>query len=461
MTVQGGVQYSKIAEIKGPLVIVDDVENAAFDELVEILTSSGEKRLGKVLEVGNGKAIVQVFEGTTGLSISGTKARFVGKVMEMPVSREVLGRVFDGLGRPKDGLPDPIADKFLDINGEPMNPEQREYPTDFIQTGVSVIDGMLTLVRGQKLPIFSGSGMSHNILAAQIARQASVVGKSEEFAVVFAAIGVQYSESEYFRRSLEESGALKRSVLFLNLADDPAIERIITPRVALTVAEYLAYDLGMHVLVILTDMTNYAEALREISAAREEVPGRKGYPGYLYTDLSTIYERAGRLKGRKGSVTQMAILTMPSDDITHPIPDLTGYITEGQIVLGRDLFRQGIYPPVNILMSLSRIMKDGIGEGKTRADHQEISNQNYDAYSRAQEVRALAGIVGKGGLTGVDLNYLDFGDDFEKKLLSQEIDENRTLEETLSLQWKTVSRLPKNELNKVKDKYIEQYYKER
>ena len=461
MTVQGGVQYSKIAEIKGPLVIVDDVENAAFDELVEILTSSGEKRLGKVLEVGNGKAIVQVFEGTTGLSISGTKARFVGKVMEMPVSREVLGRVFDGLGRPKDGLPDPIADKFLDINGEPMNPEQREYPSDFIQTGVSVIDGMLTLVRGQKLPIFSGSGMSHNILAAQIARQASVVGTGEEFAVVFAAIGVQYSESEYFRRSLEESGALKRSVLFLNLADDPAIERIITPRVALTVAEYLAFDLGMHVLVILTDMTNYAEALREISAAREEVPGRKGYPGYLYTDLSTIYERAGRLKGRKGSVTQMAILTMPSDDITHPIPDLTGYITEGQIVLGRDLFRQGIYPPVNILMSLSRIMKDGIGEGKTRADHQEISNQNYDAYSRAQEVRALAGIVGKGGLTGVDLNYLDFGDDFEKKLLSQEIDENRTLEETLSLQWKTVSRLPKNELNKVKDKYIEQYYKER
>ena len=461
MTSQGGVQYSKIAEIKGPLVVVDDVENAAFDELVEIETNEGEKRLGKVLEVGNGKAIVQVFEGTTGLSISGTKAKFVGKVMEMPVSAEVLGRVFDGLGRPKDGLPDPIADKFLDINGAPMNPEQRDYPNDFIQTGVSVIDGMLTLVRGQKLPIFSGSGMSHNILAAQIARQASVVGTKDDFAVVFAAIGVQYSESEYFRRSLEESGALKRSVLFLNLADDPAIERIITPRVALTVAEYLAYDLGMHVLVILTDMTNYAEALREISAAREEVPGRKGYPGYLYTDLSTIYERAGRLKGKKGSVTQMPILTMPSDDITHPIPDLTGYITEGQIVLGRDLFRQGVYPPVNILMSLSRIMKDGIGEGQTRADHQEISNQNYDAYSRAQEVRALAGIVGKGGLTGVDLNYLDFGDDFEKKFLSQPIDENRKLEETLSLLWNAVSLLPKNELTKVKDKYIEQYHKER
>ncbi len=461
MTSQGGVQYSKIAEIKGPLVVVDDVENAAFDELVEIETNEGEKRLGKVLEVGNGKAVVQVFEGTTGLSVSGTKAKFVGKVMELPVSAEVLGRVFDGLGRPKDGLPDPIADKFLDINGAPMNPEQRDYPKDFIQTGVSVIDGMLTLVRGQKLPIFSGSGMSHNILAAQIARQASVVGTKDDFAVVFAAIGVQYSESEYFRRSLEESGALKRSVLFLNLADDPAIERIITPRVALTVAEYLAYDLGMHVLVILTDMTNYAEALREISAAREEVPGRKGYPGYLYTDLSTIYERAGRLKGIKGSVTQMPILTMPSDDITHPIPDLTGYITEGQIVLGRDLFRQGVYPPVNILMSLSRIMKDGIGEGQTRADHQEISNQNYDAYSRAQEVRALAGIVGKGGLTGVDLNYLAFGDEFEKKFLSQPIDENRKLEETLSLLWNAVSLLPKNELTKVKDKYIEQYHKER
>ncbi len=460
MTTQGGVQYSKIAEIKGPLVIVDDVENAAFDELVEVLTSTGEKRLGKVLEVGNGKAVVQVFEGTTGLSISGTSAKFVGKVMEMPLSEEILGRVFDGMGRPKDGLPDPIADKFSDINGEPMNPEQRDYPRDFIQTGVSVIDGMLTLVRGQKLPIFSGSGMSHNVLAAQIARQASVVGTKEEFAVVFAAIGVQYSESEYFRRSLEESGALKRSVLFLNLADDPAIERIITPRVALTAAEYLAYDLGMHVLVILTDMTNYAEALREISAAREEVPGRKGYPGYLYTDLSTIYERAGRLKGRKGSVTQMPILSMPNDDITHPIPDLTGYITEGQIVLGRDLFRQGIYPPVNILMSLSRIMKDGIGEGSTRADHQEISNQNYDAYSRSQEVRALAGIVGKAGLTGVDLKYLEYGDDFEKDFLSQDIDENRKIEETLELQWKSVSMLPKNELTKVKDKYIEQYYKE-
>ena len=460
MSNQGGVQYSKIAEIKGPLVIVDGVDNAAFDELVEIETTEGERRLGKVLEVGNGKAVVQVFEGTTGLSVAGTNAKFVGKVMEMPVSDQVLGRVFDGLGRAKDGLPEPVAESFLDINGAPMNPEQREYPKDFIQTGVSVIDGMLTLVRGQKLPIFSGSGMSHNILAAQIARQAAIIGTDDSFAVVFAAIGVQYSEAEYFKRSLEESGALKRSVLFLNLADDPAIERIITPRVALTVAEYLAYDLGMHVLVILTDMTNYAEALREISAAREEVPGRKGYPGYLYTDLSTIYERAGRLKGKKGSVTQVPILTMPSDDITHPIPDLTGYITEGQLVLGRDLFRQGVYPPINILMSLSRIMKDGIGEGSTRADHQEISNQNYDAYSRAQEVRALAGIVGKAGLTPVDLNYMNFGDEFEKKFLTQAIDENRTIEETLGLQWNCVSKLPKNELTKVKDKYVDQYYKE-
>ena len=454
----GGVQYSKIAEIKGPLVVVDDVESAAFDELVEVETSDGARRLGKVLEVGNGKAIVQVFEGTTGLSVAGTKAKFVGKVMEMPVSREVLGRVFDGLGRPKDGLPDPIADKFIDINGEPMNPEQREYPKDFIQTGVSVIDGMITLVRGQKLPIFSGSGMSHNLLAAQIARQASVIGSGEEFAVVFAAIGVQYSESEYFRRSLEESGALKRSVLFLNLADDPAIERIITPRVALTVAEYLAFELGMHVLVILTDMTNYAEALREISAAREEVPGRKGYPGYLYTDLSTIYERAGKLIGRKGSVTQVPILSMPSDDITHPIPDLTGYITEGQIVLGRDLFRQGVYPPVNILMSLSRLMKDGIGEGRTREDHGEISNQNYDAYSRAQEVRALSDIVGRPGLTEIDLKYLDVGDSFEGSFLTQATDENRTIEETLGLLWKVASGLPRNELTKVKDKYVDRHY---
>jgi V/A-type H+-transporting ATPase subunit B len=391
--------------------------------------------------------------------VSGTKAKFLGKTMEMPVSQELLGRVFDGLGRPNDGLPDPIADRFLDVNGEPMNPERREYPTSFIQTGVSVIDGMLTLVRGQKLPIFSGSGMPHNILAAQIARQASVVGTKEDFAVVFAAIGVQYSEAQYFKRSLEESGALRRSVLFLNLADDPAIERIITPRVALTVAEYLAFDLGMHVLAILTDMTNYAEALREISAAREEVPGRKGYPGYLYTDLANNYERAGRIKGKDGSVTQVPILSMPADDITHPIPDLTGYITEGQIVLGRDLFRKGVYPPVNVLSSLSRLMKDGVGEGKTRSDHPEVGNQMYDLYSRAQEVRALAEIVGRAGLTGTDLKYLDAGDMFENHFLKQSADENRNLDETLARAWEVLSTLPESELTKIKEKHIKAYYK--
>jgi V/A-type H+-transporting ATPase subunit B len=458
-TTTAGVEYNKVAEIKGPLMIIDGVTKVSFDELVEVETSEGEKRLGRVVEVGYGRAVVQIFEGTTGLAISGTRAKFLGKTMTMPVSQELLGRVFDGLGRPNDGLPEPVADRFIDVNGEPMNPERREYPTSFIQTGVSVIDGMLTLVRGQKLPIFSGSGMPHNILAAQIARQAAVVGTKEDFAVVFAAIGVQYSEAQYFKRSLEESGALRRSVLFLNLADDPAIERIITPRVALTVAEYLAFDLGMHVLAILTDMTNYAEALREISAAREEVPGRKGYPGYLYTDLANNYERAGRIKGKNGSVTQVPILSMPADDITHPIPDLTGYITEGQIVLGRDLFRKGVYPPVNVLMSLSRLMKDGVGEGKTRADHMEVGNQLYDAYSRTQEVRALSEIVGRAGLTGIDLKYLDSGDIFENQFLKQSNDENRSLEETLSRAWDVLSTLPEGELTKIKEKNVRQYYK--
>jgi V/A-type H+-transporting ATPase subunit B len=458
-TTTAGVEYTRVAEIKGPLMIIEGVTKVSFDELVEVETSDGERRLGRVVEVGYGKAVVQIFEGTTGLAISGTRAKFLGKTMTMPVSQELLGRVFDGLGRPNDGLPDPVADRFIDVNGEPMNPERREYPTSFIQTGVSVIDGMLTLVRGQKLPIFSGSGMPHNILAAQIARQASVVGTKEDFAVVFAAIGVQYSEAQYFKRSLEESGALRRSVLFLNLADDPAIERIITPRVALTVAEYLAFDLGMHVLAILTDMTNYAEALREISAAREEVPGRKGYPGYLYTDLANNYERAGRIKGKNGSVAQVPILSMPADDITHPIPDLTGYITEGQIVLGRDLFRKGIYPPVNVLMSLSRLMKDGVGEGKTRADHMEVGNQLYDAYSRTQEVRALSEIVGRAGLTGIDLKYLDSGDIFESQFLKQSNDENRSLEETMSRAWDVLSTLPEGELTKIKEKNVRQYYK--
>ncbi len=453
-----GVEYTKVEEIKGPLLIMQGVTKASYDELVEI-ESAGIRRLGRVLEIGGGRAIVQVFEGTSGLSVAGTKARFLGKTMELSVSSELLGRIFDGLGRPMDGLPEPVGEDFRDVNGSPVNPERRDYPTDFIQTGVSVIDGMLTLVRGQKLPIFSGAGMPHNTLAAQIAKQATVAG--EEFAVVFAAIGVQHGEASFFRKTLESSGAIKRSCLFLNLADDPAIERIITPRVALTAAEYLAYDLGMHILVIITDVTNYCEALREISAAREEVPGRKGYPGYLYTDLASIYERAGRIKGKKGSITQMPILSMPSDDITHPIADLSGYITEGQIVLARDLFRKAIYPPVGILMSLSRLMKDGVGKGKTRDDHMEVSNQLYDGYARVQELRALAEIVGKGSLSGVDLKYLKYGDVFEQNFLKQGYDENRTIDDTLKLAWDTLSILPKNELTKIKVDYVEKYYNQK
>jgi V/A-type H+-transporting ATPase subunit B len=457
-----GLEYSKVAEIKGPLLVVDGVDRAAFDELVEIEDAEGKKRLARVLETGFGKAVVQVFEGTSGLSIGGTKVRFLGRTMQLPVSDQLLGRVFDGLGRPLDGLPEPMAKSFLDVNGAPINPERRDYPTDLIQTGVSVIDGMLTLVRGQKLPIFSGAGMSHNMLAAQVARQAAVVGEGEEFAVVFAAVGVSSSEAIFFQRTLAESGAIRRSVLYLNLADDPAIERIITPRVALTAAEYLAFELDMHVLVIITDITNYAEALREISAAREEVPGRKGFPGYLYTDLATLYERAGRIKGKKGSITQMPILSMPSDDVTHPIPDLTGYITEGQIFLGRELFRKGLYPPVYVVSSLSRLMGPALGQvikkGRARPDHHQVGNQLYNAYARAVELRALAEIVGKSGLTGSDLKYLVFGDEFEQKYLNQGYDENRTFEDTLRIGWETLSVLPKSELTNVKEEFIEKYY---
>ncbi|HXW36436.1 MAG TPA: V-type ATP synthase subunit B [Nitrososphaerales archaeon] len=457
-----GLEYSKVAEIKGPLLVVDGVEKAAFDELVEIEDGSGTRRLARVLETGFGKAVVQVFEGTSGLSVSGTRAKFLGRTMEIPVSDQLLGRVFDGLGKPLDGLPEPVAKTFLDVNGAPINPERREYPTDLIQTGVSVIDGMLTLVRGQKLPIFSGAGMPHNNLAAQIARQATVAGQGEEFAVVFAAVGVSHSEASFFQKTLEQSGAIRRSILYLNLADDPAIERIITPRVALTAAEYLAFELGMHVLVIITDITNYAEALREISAAREEVPGRKGFPGYLYTDLSTLYERAGKIKGRKGSITQMPILTMPSDDVTHPIPDLTGYITEGQIFLGRDLFRKGIYPPVYVLSSLSRLMGPALGtvikRGGARPDYSQVGNQLYNAYSRSIELRALAEIVGKSGLTASDLKYLQFGDDFESKYLNQGYDENRTFEDSLRIAWEVLSDLPESELTNIKEEFIQKYY---
>ncbi|MEM2003361.1 MAG: V-type ATP synthase subunit B [Nitrososphaerota archaeon] len=455
-----GVEYTSIYEIKGPLIIVDNVYSAAYDELVEVETPSGEKRLGRVLEIGHGRAVVQVFEGTQGLSIEGVKARFLGTTMKLGVSTDMLGRVFDGLGRPIDGLPPPVTTDYRDINGEPINPEQRDYPSDFIQTGISAIDVMNSLVRGQKLPIFSGSGMPHNTLAAQIARQATVPGKEEEFAVIFAAIGVQNDEARYFKTSLEESGALSRSALFLNLADDPAVERIITPRAALTLAEYLAFEEDYHILVILTDMTNYCEALREISAAREEVPGRKGYPGYMYTDLASIYERAGRIKNRKGSVTQMPILSMPSDDITHPIPDLTGYITEGQIVLGREIHRKGIYPPINVLMSLSRLMGPGIiAPKKTRPDHGDVSNQLYASYSRAVQLRSLAEIVGKSGLTSTDLRYLEFGDLFEQRFLSQDKDENRSLDDSLDIAWEILSYLPESELTKIKPEYIKEHYK--
>ncbi|MEN2974539.1 MAG: V-type ATP synthase subunit B [Candidatus Caldarchaeales archaeon] len=455
-----GVEYSTVREIRGPLIVIDNVSGVSYDELVEVETTSGEKRLGKVIEVGMGRAVVQVFEGTLGLSISETRARFLGKPMMLGVSEDMLGRIFDGLGRPIDGLPDPVAEEYRDINGDPINPNERDYPSDFIQTGISAIDGMNSLVRGQKLPIFSGAGLPHNLLAAQIARQATVPGKEEEFAVIFAAVGVQNDEARFFRRSLEDSGAISRSALFLNLADDPAVERIITPRAALTLAEYLAFEKDYHVLVIITDMTNYCESLREISSAREEVPGRKGYPGYMYTDLATIHERAGRIKGRRGSLTQMPILTMPSDDITHPIPDLTGYITEGQLVLSRDLYRKGIYPPINVLMSLSRLMGPGIiAEKRTRIDHGEVSNQLYASYARAVQLRALSEIVGKSGLSDIDLKYLEFGDLFEWKFLNQGYEENRSLDETLDIAWNIFSIFPESELTKIKEETLKKYYR--
>lgn len=455
-----GIEYTTIREIRGPLVIVDRVTSAAYDELVEIETPDNEVRLGRVLEVGEGKAVVQVFEGTSGLSIEGVKARFLGETMKLGVSEELLGRVFDGLGRPIDGLPPPPAEEFREVIGEPINPEQREYPSDFIQTGISAIDVMNCLVRGQKLPVFSGPGLMHNILAAQIARQATVPGKEEEFAVIFSALGVQSDEARFFRRSLEESGAMSRAALFLNLADDPAVERIITPRVALTLAEFLAFERDYNVLVIITDMTNYCEALREISAAREEVPGRKGYPGYMYSDLASIYERAGRIKGRRGTITQMPILTMPSDDITHPVPDLTGYITEGQIVLSRDLHRKGIYPPINVLMSLSRLMGPGvIAPKRTRPDHGDVANQLYASYSRAVQLRSLAEIVGRSSLSSHDIKLIEFGDLFETKFLKQGLDENRTLDDSLDIAWEILSTLPEDSLTKIKPEFIKQYYR--
>ncbi len=451
-------EYSTVTEVTGPLLIVEGVRGVAYGEVVKIRTSTGEERTGQVLEAQEDKAVVQVFEGTKGLDTKLTSVRFTGETMKIGLSRDMLGRIFDGMGRPRDGLPDIIPEKMMDINGLPINPTAREYPREFIETGISAIDGMNTLVRGQKLPIFSGSGLPHNELAAQIARQAKVKGEGEEFAVVFCAMGITEEEANFFIKDFRETGAIERTVIFLNLADEPTIERIILPRMALTCAEYLAFDLDMHVLVILTDMTNYAEALREISAAREEVPGRRGYPGYMYTDLATIYERAGRIKGKKGSITQIPILTMPDDDITHPIPDLTGYITEGQIVLSRELHNKGIYPPIAVLPSLSRLMARGIGEGRTREDHAQVSDQLYAAYAEGCDLRDLVAIVGEEALTERDRAYLKFADEFESRFVSQGRDEDRSIEETLTIGWNLLSIIPKAELKKIDPKYIEKYY---
>ena len=438
-------------------MLVEGVEGVKYDELVEIAQENGEVRRGKVLEVEDDKAVVQLFENTQGLKISTAKARFLGRSLSLAVSEDMLGRVFDGMGNPKDGGAPIIPVKRMDINGEPINPAARDYPNEFIQTGISAIDGLNTLVRGQKLPVFSMSGLPHAELAAQIARQAKVRNSDSKFAVVFAAIGITYEEAEFFVEDFRKTGAIERTVLFTNLANDPAIERIATPRMALTCAEYLAFDCGMHVLVIMTDITNYAEALREVSAAKKEVPGRRGYPGYLYTNLATLYERAGRIRGKQGSITQIPILTMPEDDKTHPIPDLTGYITEGQIILSRELYKKGINPPIDVLPSLSRLKDKGIGNGKTREDHADTMNQLFAAYAKGKECKELASILGDAALTATDKLYAKFAEAFEKEYVSQGFDSDRTIEETLDIGWKLLSILPKSELKRIKESYIEKY----
>ncbi len=452
-------EYKTIREVVGPLMLVEGVEGVAYNELVEIEQENGEVRSGKVLEVEKDKALVQLFESSQGLKISSSKARFLGRSIELGVSEDMLGRVFDGMGRPKDGGPAVIPEKMLDINGAPINPAARDYPNEFIQTGISAIDGLHTLVRGQKLPVFSASGLPHANLAAQIARQATVLNSDSKFAVVFAAVGITFEEAEFFIEDFRNTGAIDRAVVFVNLANDPAIERISTPRMALTAAEYLAYEKGMHVLVIITDITNYAEALREISAARKEVPGRRGYPGYLYTDLATMYERAGRIKGKAGSVTQIPILTMPEEDKTHPIPDLTGYITEGQIILSRDLYKKGVNPPIDVLPSLSRLKDKGIGRGKTREDHADTMNQLISAYARGKEAKELSAILGDAALTELDRTYAKFAAEFELKYVSQGFNTNRSIEETLAIGWELLSILPKSELKRIKDEYIDKYFK--
>ncbi|MCI5736960.1 MULTISPECIES: ATP synthase subunit B [Methanobrevibacter] len=453
-------EYTTVSEVSGPLMVVEGVEGVAYNEIVEIEAPTGEHRRGQVLEVKDDVAVVQVFEGTTDLNTLNTKVRFTGETAKIGVSKDMMGRIFDGTGKPIDGGPEIIPEKELDINGNPMNPASREFPAEFIQTGISTIDGMNTLVRGQKLPIFSGSGLPHNDLAAQIARQAKVVGSDDDFAVIFAAMGITHEEANFFMRDFERTGALEKVTVFMNLADDPAIERILTPKMALTTAEYMAFELGMHVLVILTDLSNYCEALREISAARDEVPGRRGYPGYMYTDLAGIYERAGRIAGKEGSITQMPILVMPQDDITHPIPDLTGYITEGQIVLSRDIHRKGIYPPVDVLPSLSRLMSGGIGDDKTRDDHSGVSDQLYSAYAEGRNLRDLVAVVGEDALTERDQSFLAFAQAFEDEFITQAKDEDRSIVETLDLGWKLLTILPKTELKRVKDEFIEKYYPE-
>ncbi|MEF3244917.1 MAG: V-type ATP synthase subunit B [Caldisericaceae bacterium] len=452
-------EYTTAKEISGPLLLVDNIEKATYNEIVEIKTPDGAIKRGQVLEVNGNMALIQVFEGTSGLSLGEVKVKFLGHGVELSVSPQILGRIFDGSGRPIDGAPPIIPEKKIDINGAPINPYSRDYPSEFIQTGISAIDGLNTLVRGQKLPIFSGSGLPHAELAAQIARQAKVLGKEEKFAVVFVAMGISFEEANYFINSFTESGALERSVMFINLGNSPVIERIAAPRFGLTAAEYLAFELGMHVLVIMTDMTNYCEALREISAARKEVPGRRGYPGYMYTDLATIYERAGRIKGKKGSITQIPVLTMPEDDKTHPIPDLTGYITEGQIFLSRSLYQQGIYPPIDVLPSLSRLKDKGIGKGKTREDHSSVLNQLFASYARGREARELLTVLGESALTEADLLHVKFADEFEKRFVQQGLNEDRSIEETLDLGWKLLSILPIEELKRVKPEFIEKYLK--
>ena len=451
-------EYRTIQEVAGPLMLIKGVEGVTYNELGEIELASGERRRCRVLEINGGDALVQLFENSAGINLSNSKVRFLGHGIELGVSKDMLGRVFDGLGHPKDGKAEIIPEKRLDVNGVPMNPAARNYPEEFIQTGISAIDGLNTLVRGQKLPIFSGSGLPHANLAAQIARQAKVLGKNEKFAVVFAAIGITFEEANFFVEDFKRTGAMERTVLFTNLANDPAIERIATPRMALTAAEYLAFDQGMHVLVIMTDITNYADALREVSAARKEVPGRRGYPGYMYTDLASLYERAGRLKGKDGSITLIPILTMPEDDKTHPIPDLTGYITEGQIILSRELYRKNIAPPIDVLPSLSRLKDKGIGKGKTREDHANTMNQLFAAYARGKEAKELMVILGDAALSDIDKIYAKFADEFEKEYVSQGYTTDRSIEETLSIGWKLLSILPRSELKRIKEEYLDMYY---